>query len=125
MKNMSTSVQPFEITVKEREGCQVFHLFGRLMDQVHADQLMTTLDDVVAQGHNKVILNLHDLQYMNSTGLNILISVLTKTRNAGGDTYICRMSSSVKTLFIVTKLDQVFSIFPSETDAVEKMSSLN
>lgn len=121
---MSTSVQPFEITVKEREGCQVFLLFGRLMDQVHADQLLATLDDVVAKGHNKVILNLHDLQYMNSTGLNILISVLTKTRNAGGDTYLCRLSQSVRTLFIVTKLDQVFQIFPSETDAVEKMRTL-
>ena len=78
----------------------------------------------MAKGHNKVILNLHDLQYMNSTGLNILISVLTKTRNAGGDTYLCRLSQSVRTLFIVTKLDQVFQIFPSETDAVEKMRTL-
>ena len=120
---MSTSVQPFEITVKEREGCQVFLLFGRLMDQVHADQLLATLDDVVAKGHNKVILNLHDLQYMNSTGLNILINVLTRTRNAGGDAIISGLSPSVRQLFVVTKLDSVFTITGGVDEALAKLKA--
>ena len=82
---------------------------------------LTTLDDVVAQGHNKVILNLHDLQYMNSTGLNILISVLTSTRNKGGDTLIARVSHSVRQLFVVTKLDSVFIITDTVDEAIAKL----
>jgi anti-sigma B factor antagonist len=58
---------------------------------------------------------------MNSTGLNILINVLTRTRNAGGDALIAGMSNSVRQLFIVTKLDTVFIITPTIAEAEAKI----
>ena len=64
-----------------------------------------------------------ELQYMNSTGLNILINVLTRTRNAGGDTLIAAVSHSVRQLFVVTKLDTVFTITDTVDEAVAKLSA--
>ena len=111
----------FDLAVSDGKNCKVFHLKGRLMDQQQADRLMSTLDAELAAGFRHVILDLTELQYMNSTGLNILINVLTRTRNAGGDTLIAGMSNSVRQLFIVTKLDTVFIITATIAEAEAKI----
>jgi anti-sigma B factor antagonist len=113
----------FDLAISEEQGCLVFHLRGRLMDQQQADRLMGTLDTELGKGHKSVILDLAELQYMNSTGLNILINVLTRTRNGGGDTLIAGVSNSVRQLFVVTKLDSVFIITPDVASAVAKITA--
>jgi anti-sigma B factor antagonist len=113
----------FDLAVTEERNCKVFHLKGRLMDQQQADRLMATLDTELSGGHKTVVLDMGELQYMNSTGLNILINVLTRTRNAGGDTLIAAVSNSVRQLFVVTKLDTVFTITTTVDEAVAKLSA--
>lgn len=113
----------FDLAVSEERNCKVFHLKGRLMDQQQADHLMATLDKELAGDHKTVVLDMGALQYMNSTGLNILINVLTRTRNAGGDTLIAAVSHSVRQLFVVTKLDTVFTITNTVDEAVAKLSA--
>lgn len=119
---MTTTERPaFDLEVTDNQGIKVFHLKGRLMDQQQADRLMSALDKEVDAGHTGVVLDMGELQYMNSTGLNILISVLTTTRNKGGDTLIANVSTSVRQLFLVTKLDSVFIITPSVEEAIAKL----
>lgn len=113
----------FDLAVSNGPNWKVFHLKGRLMDQQQADRLMGTLDNELTGDHNTVVLDMGELQYMNSTGLNILINVLTETRNAGGDTLIAAVSHSVRQLFVVTKLDTVFTITPTVDEAVAKLSA--
>ncbi|MBK8614382.1 MAG: STAS domain-containing protein [Flavobacteriales bacterium] len=108
----------FDVQVSEENGCKVFHLHGRLMDQQQADNMIGTLDQELGQGHTAVVLDLAALQYMNSTGLNILINVLTRTRNAGGDVVLAGLSQGVKQLFVVTKLDSVFTITADVPSAI-------
>ena len=121
---MTVTDQPmFDLAVSEERNCKVFHLKGRLMDQQQADRLMGTLDTELSGGHKTVVLDMGELQYMNSTGLNILINVLTRTRNAGGDTLIAAVSNSVRQLFVVTKLDTVFTITNTVDEAVAKLSA--
>jgi anti-sigma B factor antagonist len=117
-----TDRPPFDLVVSVEQGCVVFHLRGRLMDQQQADRLMATLDEELGKGHKNVVLDMAELQYMNSTGLNILINVLTRTRNGGGDTLIAGVSNSVRQLFIVTKLDTVFIMTPDVPSAVAKVT---
>jgi len=113
----------FDLAVSEERNCKVFHLKGRLMDQQQADKLMETLDTELSGGIKTVVLDMGELQYMNSTGLNILINVLTRTRNSGGDTLIAAVSNSVRQLFVVTKLDTVFTITSTVDEAVAKLSA--
>ena len=113
----------FDLAVSDGKNCKVFHLKGRLMDQQQADRLMAALDEELKDGHKTVILDMGELQYMNSTGLNILINVLTRTRNAGGDTLIAAVSHSVRQLFVVTKLDTVFTITDTVDEAIAKLSA--
>jgi anti-anti-sigma factor len=107
----TTDRPPFGLTVSDREGAKIFHLSGRLMDQQQADHLMEVLDEHLKDNDGtSVVLDMGDLVYMNSTGLNIMISVLTRTRKAGGKVLLAAVSHGVRQLFIVTKLDTVFPI---------------
>ena len=93
------------------------------MDQAEADSLTASLEKEISEGHNKIVLDLSGLKYMNSTGLNIMINVLTKTRNSGGEAVIANVSESVKQLFVVTKLDTIFTITGTKEEAFEKLRS--
>lgn len=110
----TTDRPPFGLTVSDRDGAKIFHLSGRLMDQQQADHLMEVLDEHLKDNDGtSVVLDMGDLVYMNSTGLNIMISVLTRTRKAGGKVLLAAVSHGVRQLFIVTKLDTVFPILDS------------
>ena len=118
---MSTTTDrpPFGLTVSERENCKIFHMTGRLMDQKEADHMMALLEQELGDRRDlNVLLDMSQLQYMNSTGLNILISVLTRTRRSGGEVLISGMSSGVRQLFLVTKLDTVFTVKNSVDEAL-------
>lgn len=118
---MSTTTDrpPFGLTVSEQANCKIFHMTGRLMDQKEADHMMALLERELGERRDlNVLLDMSQLQYMNSTGLNILISVLTRTRKSGGEVLISGMSSGVRQLFLVTKLDTVFTVKDSVEEAL-------
>ena len=121
---MSTTTErpPFSLSVSDRDGAKIFHLKGRLMDQAQADHLMEVLDQHLPDNEAmNVVLDMGELVYMNSTGLNIMISVLTRTRKAGGKVVLANMAHGVRQLFVVTKLDTVFPILDSVDLALETL----
>ena len=121
---MTMTDQPtFDLAVESTNAGPVFKLQGRLMDQQQADKLMSSLEEGLSKGHKNVVLDMSKLQYMNSTGLNILINVLTRARNAGGDAIISGLSPSVRQLFVVTKLDSVFTITGGVEEALAKLQA--
>ncbi|MCC6839404.1 MAG: STAS domain-containing protein [Flavobacteriales bacterium] len=122
MTSTTTDKPAFSLNVTDQQGAKVFHLKGRLMDQQQADHLMAMLDTHLKgnEGVN-VVLDMGELVYMNSTGLNIMISVFTRTRNAGGQVLLAAISHGVRQLFIVTKLDTVFPILDTVDQALAKL----
>jgi len=66
-------------------------------------------------------LKLKELSYINSTGINVLINLLTKARNAGGELAICNINESIKKLLIISKLNTIFNSFESENEALETL----
>lgn len=121
--SITTERPPFGLSVSQRDRCKIFHLSGRLMDQKEADQMMAVLEQELGdQTGLNVLLDMSQLQYMNSTGLNILISVLTRTRKGGGEVLISGLSTGVKQLFMVTKLDTVFGIKGTVDEAIASLA---
>lgn len=122
MTSTATDKPTFSLNVSDQEGTKVFHLQGRLMDQQQADHLMQVLDTHLKSNEGvNVVLDMQDLVYMNSTGLNIMISVFTRTRNAGGQVLLAAVSHGVRQLFVVTKLDSVFPLLDSVELALAKL----
>jgi anti-sigma B factor antagonist len=100
----------------------VVKLKGRLMEIDEQNNLIDSIKSEIEQGNHSVVLNLGELEYMNSSGINSFISILTKTRNNGGDTVICCLPKKIEQLLIITKLNSVFTIAASEEEAVSKLS---
>ena len=69
----------------------------------------------------KIIVNLARVTYIDSSGLATLVEVLKKTKSQGGRLGLSGMSDKVKSLFEITKLDKLFSIFPDQEDAISKI----
>jgi len=111
----------FEYTFDKIDELNLFTLKGELIDKGQAMQFLYEVDKCIEKKDNKFILNLSDLKYMNSSGLNILINILTKSRKSGGDVAIAGLSKKVHELLAITKLDNIFNITDSVDQAVKKL----
>lgn len=112
----------FEYTVKNENGVQIIALSGNLMDKNQANELIEEIDGMILNGNRNFIINLEHFQYMNSSGLNVLIHMLTKARKNGGEAIICSMSEKIKQLLVITKLISVFTITDNANAALELFS---
>lgn len=66
----------------------------------------------------KVVINLSNVAYVDSSGLATLVEALQKIKGNGGRLRLTNLSAKVKSLFEITKLEKLFEIFASEEDAV-------
>ena len=99
---------PFNYNIETAEDVVVLDLNGRLMDKMEAVEVGAALDQHIARGDKKFVVDLTDLEYMNSTGLNILLNLVNKARNGGGEAVMCGAAPRISSLFSVTKLDTIF-----------------
>ena len=113
----------FSYSITQSEGVSIFKLNGQIMEKAQVLDMMDQVAKLVAAGKNLFVLELSDLKYVNSSGLNILVNILTKARTAGGDVTVCNLSKKVSELLVVTKLDTIFNILPSVDEAVAKLKA--
>jgi anti-sigma B factor antagonist len=85
-------------------------LSGRLMEKSQATDLLNEVDTYIKNNMNKFIIHLGNIEYMNSSGLNVTVNILTKARNAGGEVVVSNVSKKIQELFIITKLNTLFTI---------------
>jgi anti-sigma B factor antagonist len=84
--------------------------------------LYQQLDVAVATRSAKLVLNLADVDFMDSSGLAALVQGMKKCRDRGGDLYLCNLQQPVRMILELTRLDKALEIFPSEQDAVASFS---
>ena len=92
---------------------------GRILEKEQTDKLLEEISSIISTENNQVVLDLEKLDYINSNGLNCFINILTKARNAGGETIIINVPEKIKKLLIISKLNTVFTIKDGLEDAVE------
>jgi anti-sigma B factor antagonist len=113
----------FAFNTIQTEPIAIISLYGELIDRNEAQQLLNQLNLLSEGGIKNFILELSELKYMNSTGLNVLINVLTKARKNGGELIICGISKKVNELLLITKLNSVFTVSESTDEAILKFNS--
>jgi len=113
----------FSYTTSQQNGITVFKLEGEIIDKNQTMGLTEEITKLISSGKHNIVLELSGVRYMNSSGLNVLITILTRARNAGGDVSVCNLSKKVKELLVVMKLDTVFHILPSVEEAVERLKA--
>jgi anti-sigma B factor antagonist len=74
--------------------------------------------EVLKEGGKKIILNLSDVNYIDSSGIGELVSTFTTVTNAGGQLKLLNLTKKIQELLAITKLLTVFSVYQSEQEAV-------
>jgi anti-sigma B factor antagonist len=100
----------------------VVDLSGRLVLGDASAQLRQTLRELLDQGKKKIVLNLGEVAYIDSSGLGELVSGFTTVKNQGGALKLTNLTDKVTDLLTVTKLYTVFEIHPNEGAAVQSFS---
>lgn len=81
---------------------------------------MEAVNNAIQQKTLTCIIDISELRYINSSGIGVLITILTKFRNKGGEVYLMKPSANVQKLLVITKLNAIFQIVQSEEE-VEKL----
>ena len=111
----------FEFTVNQQDNKAIIALSGNLVDKSQANELIEKAGELAGSGCNKWAIDLESLIYMNSSGLNTLIQLLTKARVAGGEAVLYNMNKKINELILITKLHTLFKVVASKNEAMETL----
>lgn len=105
----------------ERDGVQILNV-DNLLNPLDNQEIIQVVEEKIAAQLTQFIVDLSEMNYMNSTGLTFLISILTRSRSAGGEVAIANLSDNIKKILLVTRLHSAFNIYESVEDALEALS---
>jgi anti-sigma B factor antagonist len=105
------------------ENIPVMCLQGSLMEREEAKELLDETNEFISDGDSKIILDLKELDYLNSSGLNILINIFTRVRNAGGELIMCNINEKLLRLLVITKLDAVIQQSSTREEAYKLLTT--
>jgi anti-sigma B factor antagonist len=97
----------------------ILRLSGDLIGENSGTQLLDAANNSIQKNVLTCIVDISDLRYINSSGIGVLITILTKFRNKGGEVYLMKPSENVQKLLVITKLNAIFQIIQSEEE-IEK-----
>ena len=106
------------INQQEKEGITLLELQGKLIFEEECDAFNQQIKDLLAANKNKIILNLEEVSYCDSVGLDCLVTALVSAENRNGDVKLLKPSQKVQNLIDRTKLNTVFDIHTDEDKAV-------
>ncbi len=106
------------INQQEREGVIVLELSGKLVFGEGCDAFNQQIKDLLDANKNKIILNLEEVSFCDSSGLGNMLTALGTVTAQGGDLKLLKPSEKIQALLDLTKLNTVFDIHTIEDKAV-------
>ena len=105
-----------EISVKVSDKFCTFQLKGRL-DLTSSSELKERVQQCLADGHKNILLNMSQVDFINSSGLGTLVSTLKIVRTDSGRIALSSLAPYVREIFEITQLSHIFDIFENESEA--------
>jgi anti-sigma B factor antagonist len=106
--------------IKERvvDGVSVLDLSGKVVLGEGDVQVKERIKDLLADGQRRILLNLGEVNYIDSAGLGALISAYTTVKREGGQLKLMNLTRRIQDLLAITKLITVFDTYDSEKEAL-------
>jgi anti-sigma B factor antagonist len=108
----------FKATPRESSGVTVIDLSGRITLGEGSAMLREMVRDLLNKGQKRLVLNLADINYIDSSGIGELVSGFTTVRNNGGELKLLNLTKKVHDLLQITKLYTVFDVHSDEQKAI-------
>jgi anti-sigma B factor antagonist len=114
-KIVKTKRTNMKLQFTQKKDPKVHYLFmeGDLIGDEAGPRLAELVSDSVEEGIKVLVIDLEKVRYISSSGLGLLITLLTKMKNAGGELFLTAPSEHVKKLLIITKLNGIFKVLDS------------
>jgi anti-sigma B factor antagonist len=110
-------------TLRQVDSTTVVDMSGRITLGEGCTQLRELIRDQVSKGNKKLLLNLADITYIDSSGIGELVSGFTSVSNQGGQLKLLNLTKKVKDLLQITKLYTVFDVYDDEAKAIGSFGS--
>lgn len=111
-----------KLTTRQVGDVTVIDASGRITLGEGASTFRDTVRDLATKGNKKLLVNLGDVSYIDSSGIGEMVSGFTTVTNHGGQLKLLSLSKRVKDLLQITKLYTVFEVFDDEASAVRSFS---
>ena len=111
-----------KLTTRQVDGVTILDLSGRITLGEGSVQLRDGIRDLLSKGQKLILLNLADVNYIDSSGIGELVSAYTTVRNQGGELKLLNLTKKVHDLLQITKLYTVFDIKDDEAAAVQSFT---
>ena len=112
-----------KVSTRQVDGITILDLSGRIVLGEGAIQVRDAVKELINKGQKQILLNLGDVNYIDSSGLGELVSAYTSVKNAGGELKLLGLTKKVHDLLQITKLYTVFDIKDDEASAVSAFSA--
>jgi anti-anti-sigma factor len=104
-------------SVHERDGTAVIELSGEV-DRYAEQAFETAYADASSRGDGPILLDFQQVDYINSTGIALIVGVLAKARAEGRTVKACGLTDHYREIFEITRLADFMAIFPDEASAL-------
>jgi len=108
-----------KINTRQVDGVNIVDCSGRITLGEGSVVLRDQIKDLLGKGQKKILLNLGDVNYIDSSGIGELVSAYTTVRNQGGELKLLNLTKKVHDLLQITKLYTVFDVKDDEAAAVK------
>ena len=110
-----------KIKTTEKYGAVVIELKGNVMGGDDTKDFNDLLHKLIEEGKIRVVIDLGDVKFMNSSGLGMLIGGLTTMKKANGNYKLANVTDKIESLLIITKLITIFEHYDSVDKALESL----
>lgn len=111
-----------KLNTRQVGDATVVDVAGRITLGEGSSALRDSLRDLVSKGHKKILLNLGEVSYIDSSGIGELVSGFTTVTNSGGQLKLLNLNKRVRDLLQITKLYTVFDVHDDEAAAIRSFS---
>jgi anti-sigma B factor antagonist len=106
----------FDVDVSDQDGWTLLRVTGEL-DVATAPRLRQEAVRVVSEGRLQLVMDLSGVDFLDSTGLGVIIGVLKRVRGHGGELVLAGLSPQVSKVFEITRVSEIVQIVASVSDA--------
>ena len=110
-----------QIESRKTDGLIILIPSDKSLEAANSKDFKSQIVDQINEGTLLIVLNLSKVEFMDSSGLGSLISIVKLLSNAHGKIVLCNVGDQIKKLFNLTRLNQVFQIFSNEQEAIDSL----
>ena len=113
-----------KMTNSEVDGVSVVTLDGRIVLGEESNSLREKLKSMLVEGKKKIVLNMVNIKYIDSSGLGTLVAAHVSAKTQGASVRLCNLGKNFHEVMRITKLLTIFDVYDTEAAAVSSFQSV-